>query len=105
MKKFIGKFLPALVILVSLIMGSIPVQAADATCTIRVHYYRPDGNYEKWRVFCWDADAVSYFEGGYYYFRQEGEEMVELQAIQLVYFHRQYPLRNHGSVVHDFETI
>ena len=76
MKKRIGMVLLVLVILMSLIMGFIPAQASEGTITLRVHYYRKDGNYDRWRVFFCDEGAIPTFEWGYYYFQPEGEEMV-----------------------------
>lgn len=46
-----------LVVSISLFAGAVPAQAAEEGITLRIHYHRPDGNYEDWNVWAWDLSG------------------------------------------------
>lgn len=49
----------AIMMAMILIPGAVPAEAAEDTITLRVHYYRPDGNYEGWNLWAWDLEGAS----------------------------------------------
>ena len=58
MKKRIFAILMAAVMVMTLVIGAIPAMAAeDGVVTIRIHYHRPDGDYEGWELWSWDLDG------------------------------------------------
>ena len=58
MKKRILAIVMAVVMVTTLLVGAIPAMAAgDSFVTIRIHYHRPDGNYEGWELWSWDLDG------------------------------------------------
>lgn len=65
----------AVMMAVSLAAGFIgaPITAkADEGAVIKLHYNRPDGDYEPWRVWFWETGG----EGGDYYFEETDGEQV-----------------------------
>ena len=59
MKKRIFAILMAVIMVMTLVIGAIPAMAADeGTITVRIHYHRPDGEYEGWELWSWDLDGT-----------------------------------------------
>ena len=57
MKKRIFAIVMAVIMVTTLFIGAIPAMAADEGCvTIRIHYHRPEGDYEGWELWAWDED-------------------------------------------------
>ena len=57
MKKRIFAILMAAVMVMTLVIGAIPAMAAEGGVTIRIHYHRPEGDYEGWELWAWDLDG------------------------------------------------
>ena len=57
MKKRILSILLTLVMVLSLFVGAIPSMASSDGITIRIHYHRPDGDYEDWDLWAWNQDG------------------------------------------------
>ena len=57
MKKRIFALVMAVIMVTTLIIGAIPAMAAEDGITIRIHYHRPDGDYEGWELWAWDLDG------------------------------------------------
>ena len=58
MKKRIFAIVMAVIMVTTLFIGVIPAAAAETgTITIRVHYTRPEGDYEGWELWAWDLDG------------------------------------------------
>ena len=81
MKKRIITLLLALVMIVSLVGGAIPAFAGEGDITLRLHYYREDGNYEGWNMWFWDNAAVpsTNLEPPYYFEEVNGEMVCEIK--------------------------
>jgi len=78
MKKRIMAFLAALVMLLSCApMDSVITAKAEEERVIKLHYHRPDGQYDGWNVWFWDEGG----EGAVYEFAQENGEMVATKVI------------------------
>ena len=57
MKKRILAIVMAVIMVATLVIGAIPATAADdGKITIRIHYHRPEGDYEGWELWAWDLD-------------------------------------------------
>ena len=57
MKKRIFAIVMAVIMVATLVIGAVPAMAAnEGGVTIRIHYHRPDGNYEGWSLWAWDED-------------------------------------------------
>jgi pullulanase len=64
MKKRIFAILMAVIMVMTLVIGAMPTMAADeGTITVRIHYHRPDGDYEGWELWSWDLDGKSDVSG------------------------------------------
>ena len=64
MKKRIFAILMAVIMVMTLVIGAIPAMAADeGTITVRIHYHRPEGDYEGWELWSWDLDGKSDVSG------------------------------------------
>ena len=76
MKKRILSFVLAAILLLGLLLGTsgltLAAFAAEDEVTIRLHYNRPDGNYENWTVWFWDAGG----DGGAAEFEEVNGEMI-----------------------------
>ena len=59
MKKRIGAVLLAVLMLASMVIVPLPAVATDGYVTVRLHYHRPDGNYEGIDVWLWDWDDIT----------------------------------------------
>ena len=57
MKKRIFAIVMAVIMVTTLFIGAIPAMAAEDGITIRIHYHRPDGDYEGWELWAWDLDG------------------------------------------------
>ena len=58
MKKRIFAIVMAVIMVSTLFIGAIPAMAAEGDCvTIRIHYHRPEGDYEGWELWAWDLDG------------------------------------------------
>ena len=57
MKKRIFAIVMAVIMVTTLVLGAIPAMAAEGGVTIRIHYHRPDGDYEGWEIWAWDEDG------------------------------------------------
>ena len=57
MKKRIFAIVMAVIMVTTLVLGAIPAMAAEGSVTIRIHYHRPDGDYEGWEIWAWDEDG------------------------------------------------
>ena len=58
MKKRIFAIVMAVIMVSTLFIGAIPAMAAnDGGVTIRIHYHRPEGDYEGWELWAWDLDG------------------------------------------------
>ena len=58
MKKRIFAIVMAVIMVTTLFIGAIPAMAAnDGGVTIRIHYHRPEGDYEGWELWAWDLDG------------------------------------------------
>ena len=55
-------------------MGTTPVKAADGP-VIRLHYHRPDGNYDGWDVWFWELGKEG---AGYAFSDVNGEKVIQL---------------------------
>ena len=61
MKRRIHAFLLALVMVFTTIaasLGDVTIFKADEL-TIKLHYNRPDGNYDNWSVWFWSSDSLA----------------------------------------------
>ena len=64
MKKRIFAILMAVVMVMTLVVGAIPAMAADdGMITVRIHYHRPEGDYEGWELWSWDLDGKADVQG------------------------------------------
>ena len=73
MKRRVFAFLAALVMLLTCVpMGNVTVAKASEELYIKLHYNRPDGNYDGWDVWFWAAGK----DGKGYPFAEENGEMV-----------------------------
>ena len=63
MKKRIFAILMAVIMVMTLVIGAVPAMAADGTITVRIHYHRPEGDYEGWELWAWDLDGKSDVNG------------------------------------------
>ncbi len=81
MKKRIITMLLALVMVASLIGGAIPALAAEGAITLRLHYFREDGDYENWEMWFWDNAAVpsTNLEPPYQFEEIDGEMICEVK--------------------------
>lgn len=71
MRKF-GAFAMAVMMLLSTLLlagADIKTVKADDGVTVKLHYYRPDGNYTSWSVWSWAPNA----DGAEYNFSEEAE--------------------------------
>ena len=41
--------------------------------TLRIHYHRPDGDYEDWELWCWDPEGISLIDPPYALVEEDGE--------------------------------
>lgn len=58
MKKRIFALVMAVIMVTTLFIGAIPAMAAnEGGITIRIHYHRPEGDYEGWELWAWDEDG------------------------------------------------
>ena len=53
MKKRIFAIVMAVIMVMTLVVGAIPAMAANDGITVRIHYHRPEGDYEGWELWCW----------------------------------------------------
>ena len=53
MKKRIFAILMAVIMVMTLVVGAIPAMAASDGITVRIHYHRPEGDYEGWELWSW----------------------------------------------------
>jgi pullulanase len=78
MKKRMMAFLAVLVMLLSCLpMGNVITAKAEEEKVIKLHYHRPDGQYDGWNVWFWDDGG----EGAVYEFALENGEMVATKVI------------------------
>ena len=80
MKKRIESFILAIVMVVTLAfgMGNTSLTAhAEGGVTLKLHYNRPDGDYEPWRVWFWEEGS----EGADYFFEEENGEQVATMEV------------------------
>ena len=49
-----------LFVLSLLLSAALPVFAQPPAGDVRIHYYRPDGNYSGWGVYAWNAATANY---------------------------------------------
>ena len=87
MYKRILSIILVLVMISALFVGATSSLATQEEITLRIHYHRPDGNYEGWHVWAWDSDAnydiygISDLDGSYigypgYKLEADGDDMV-----------------------------
>ena len=79
MKKRIMAFLAVLVMLLSYVPagGAVIARAEEGERVIKLHYHRPDGQYDGWNVWFWDDGK----DGKAYEFAQENGEMVATKVV------------------------
>ena len=80
MKKRASAFLIAMVLLITPLLGVIPnasAAEADGGLVIKLHYNRPDGSYDGWKVWFWELGG----EGGDIEFAEEDGEMVATKPV------------------------
>ena len=80
MKKRVGTFLMALVLLVTPLLTTISTAmaaTADGALVLKLHYHRPDGAYDGWDVWFWEVGG----EGGGIPFAEEDGEMVATKEV------------------------
>ena len=63
MKKRIFALVMAVIMVTTLFIGAIPAMAANEGITIRIHYHRPEGDYEGWELWAWDEDNKKSISG------------------------------------------
>lgn len=56
----------AVLMLASVIILPLPAVAEENYVTIRLHFHRPDGNYNGWEVWLWDMDGITSLEPPYF---------------------------------------
>ncbi len=80
MKKRASAFLIAMILLITPLLGVIPnasASEADGGLVIKLHYNRPDGSYDGWKVWFWELGG----EGGDIEFAEEDGEMVATKPV------------------------
>ena len=80
MKKRVSAFLIAMLLLVTPLLTTMSSAAsadADGSLVIKLHYNRPDGNYDGWDVWFWEVGG----EGGGFPFAEEDGEMVATKTV------------------------
>ena len=80
MKKRIGAFLIALLLLAAPLTSALPAAMAaedSGDLILKLHYHREDGSYDGWDVWLWEAGG----EGGGYPFAEEDGEMVATKTV------------------------
>ena len=78
MKKRISAFFMAVIMLFSMAATVITAHAAEDDLVIKLHYHRPDGDYEGWSVWFWAYGK----DGAEYPFAEEDGEMVATYEVQ-----------------------
>lgn len=79
MKRRMKAFFMAMIMVFSMVASTLSgavVAKADETLTIKLHYNRPDGNYERWTVWFWAGG-----DGSAYEFAEENGEMVATYVV------------------------
>lgn len=80
MKKRIESLMLAVMMVFTFVFGVVSTSItarADGGVTIKLHYNRPDGDYEPWRVWLWEDGG----EGADYYFEEEDGEQVATMEV------------------------
>ena len=79
MKKRFFALLMALLMAATLIGGALPAMAAGEI-TLRLHYNRPDGDYDGWDVWFWDLDSLTMMDPPYQFETVDGEQVATVQV-------------------------
>ncbi|MDE7300225.1 MAG: type I pullulanase [Lachnospiraceae bacterium] len=78
MKRRVIAFLAALILLLSFVpLDGLTVASAAEELILKLHYHRPDGNYEGWDVWLWESGGA----GNGYPFAEENGEMVATMSV------------------------
>lgn len=98
MKKRLFTLFLALTVLGSLVIGALPAMATEGAITLRVHYFREDGDYDGCRLYLWDNAAVpcTNFDTPYQFEEIDGEMICEVKVnagtSEIGYIVRWYPI-------------
>ena len=82
MKKRLGAVLLILTMLSALAAGALPALAEEGSITLRIHYFREDGQYEDRKLWIWDNASVpcTNFDSPYEFEEIDGEMICQVKV-------------------------